>query len=525
MERKTLEQPQKSSYIKTLYNMWTRNLLLLLCCQWMMAAVLHAQREAVEYNEVSYFDFGDKMKDLYQKALRLRFKEAKTGLQSEISRNAYNLTPHYIDDYIDFWRLYINESNLEYKTLKEKKESRAAKLALGDDGSPYWLYTQAEVFLRWALVETKFGDESEIVKDLKRAYALIEENKKRFPDFISNKKTSGLIQMLAAALPLSRRNELGFKVSLKNGLDDVQTVISHAKKNPDYEFAEEVQIMYAVVLLLLGSDNPNHWKPIEASYLDHKSSPVAGYVLASMYINTGQSSKALLILDACPSGDDYYDMDYLTYLKGLCRLHKADNKASTFFNQYIKDHIGTHSGSHHVKDAYQKLAWSYLLQGDSKSYLSYMSEAAKKGEAVLEVDVLAQEEATAQSTPNINLLKARLYVEGGYYDNAAKELASVQETNLKNNNEKIDYHYLNARVMHFMKKYDDALTYYNNAINVQKNSTYHPACAAALYAATIYIYRKDNEKAKTYLYTCIKMSPAHFRASLHGQAQGYLAGL
>lgn len=481
-----------------------------------------AQREYGEFNEVAYFDFNEKLRGAYKSALRMRFKESKLVLQTEISRNTYNLMPEYIDDYVDFLEMYINENPYEYEQTKNKKKVRAAKLSTGDNGSPYYLYTQAELYFRWALAESKFGNDDDAAADLKTAFSLAEANLKKFPDFMPTRKTLGMLHILGTDLPANLRNGLTTKPSMKTGMEHIKAVMDYGVKYPNFEFSEETQILYVLLLLQIGTDNPDHWKLVNTSLLDYKTSPMATYCQAAMQIRLGYSSKALLILESQPKGEEYHSLDLLDYLMGLCKLYKMDHaNCITYMSSFLKKH----TGYFHVKDAQQKIAWAYLLKGDTKNYAYQIGRVAERGNTLLPIDALAQEEATSKQQPRLELLKAHLYYEGGYFDNALKEYTAISEGSLKTNREKIEYYYRLGSTYHKVRQYDNALKYYALAPLVEKNSTHYMACAAMLQLGIIYEYRKDPTKAKECYAACLKFNPTYYKGSLHGQAQGYLDAL
>ena len=52
-----------------------------------------------------------------------------------------------------------------------------------DEKSPFLLYTQAEIHLQWAFCKIKFGEYVSAAFEVKKAYSLLLNNQKKFPDF------------------------------------------------------------------------------------------------------------------------------------------------------------------------------------------------------------------------------------------------------------------------------------------------------------------------------------------------------
>lgn len=474
-----------------------------------------AQVRPSEFNEVAFFDFNQNLKKAYKYAMQMKFKDSKIILQQEKSRSPYNLMPHYIDNYVDFFRVFINGNPRDYKRLVQKKDMRLAKIKAGEASSPNYRYVQADIHLQWALANLKFGYNTEALKDLKSAYALLIENRKEFPNFILNKKALGTLYMLVGKLPTAIRRSAGLKGTVDQGLREYQAVIRHAQKYPEFEYGQETQILYALLLLHIETDDANAWKHVSTKYLDYKSNPMASFVLINMSLKTGKSSKALLFLQNLPKGEDYHQFHQFDYLKGVCFMHKMDSKAEAYFNNFLKNY----QGAHYLKSTYQKLAWLSLVKGNPSGYKNNMAKVKTVGASLLACDRLAEHEAKQSKIPNVNLLKAEIYFEGGYYDYSLKILNGLKESSFKDKEGLLAYYYWMARISHRSKRFDDAVKYYQKTVNVQKGSSHYYCANAALFEGMIWEYRKDYSKARDAYQACMKTNPSLFKQSIHGQAR------
>ncbi|MCH2042925.1 MAG: hypothetical protein MK212_02200 [Saprospiraceae bacterium] len=473
-----------------------------------------AQVRSSEFNEVAFFDFNQNLKKAYAHAMQMKLKDAKIILQQEKTRSPYNLIPHYIDNYIDFFRVFINGSPRDYKRLIQKKEMRLAKIKVGDKSSPNCRYIQAEIHLQWALVHLKFASNTEALKDLKSAYTLLIDNRKEFPDFILNRKALGTLYMIVGKLPTAIRRSAGLKGTIDQGLREYQSVIRYIQKYPDFEYGQETHILYALLLLHIETEDANAWKHINTTYLDYKSNPMASFILINMSLKTGKSSKALLFLQNLPKGDDYQSFHQFEYLKGLCLLHKMDTKAEVHFRNFLDDYEGTH----YLKATYQKLAWLSLINGNTSGYKNYMSKAKTEGASLLACDRLAAYEANQDRVPNVDLLKAEIYFDGGYYDYSLETLTALKESTFSDKEGMLAYNYWMGRISHRSKRFDDAVGYYQKTLSTQKGSTHYYYANAALFEGMIWEYRKNYSKAREAYQACMKTNPSLFKQSIHSQA-------
>lgn len=74
---------------------------------------------------------------------------------------------------------------------------------------------------------------------------------------------------------------------------------------------------------------------------------------------------------------------------GVAKLHRLDADAADYLEIYIKNF----KGRNYIKEAYQKLAWSYLANGNLTGYTLNMANVLKYGKDQLDEDKTAQKEA------------------------------------------------------------------------------------------------------------------------------------
>jgi len=72
----------------------------------------------------NYFKFTDLATDAYEKAISLRFDEAKIALSKLKSSEPENIIAYHIENYVDFFTVFINEEKDEFKQLEANKNKR-----------------------------------------------------------------------------------------------------------------------------------------------------------------------------------------------------------------------------------------------------------------------------------------------------------------------------------------------------------------------------------------------------------------
>jgi hypothetical protein len=147
------------------------------------------------------FDFNPNCVNAYQAALSLKKNLAVQLIEREKKANPDNIVPYFLENYTDFFELFLNEDPKLYQELKHKKKERLEKIGQGPDNSPLKKYMQSVIYLHWASVDIKFGNRITAGLGFRDALKTINENKKKFPDFSPNLMISGPVQITASTVP------------------------------------------------------------------------------------------------------------------------------------------------------------------------------------------------------------------------------------------------------------------------------------------------------------------------------------
>lgn len=467
------------------------------------------------------FDWTADAKAVYQKALHLRLSEAEALYQKAQKRAPQNLLLDFAADYIDFFKVFIDEKEGDYEVVLNRQAQRLKDLSDTKTASPYRLYCMAEIHLHQAMLRAKFEDYLGAFTSMRKAYKLLEKNKESYPDFISNSKTLGLMHAIAGTIPEEFRwgaRLLGFSGNIKEGLREMETVIAHIKKEPSFVFKEETQIMYAFLLLHVSNQPYRSWRVVQKMDLEPRESPVAAFVLATFALHTGQNDKAIAILETRAKGKAYHPFHYLDLLLGVAKLHRLDADAK----QYLLRYVQQHPGRHYLKEAYQKLAWEALLNGSSSLYDYYMKQLQKKGASAMAVDQKALKQAERKEEPHPDLLRAQLLFDGGYYERALNVIEELDPYSFKRPDQSIEWVYRRGRILHRLGYYDKAVAAYKQTLLIGSDSPFYYACNAALQIGRIYEYQSKWTEAAVYFKRCLELKPDSYRASLHQKAQAGL---
>ncbi len=466
------------------------------------------------------FDFNENCQTAYHTIIALKLEEGQALLSKEEKKHPENLIPLYLENYIDFLRIYTSDSRDLYNKLNGNRDLRLELLKQGDRNSPYFLFCAAEINMQWATMSIQFGDYLNALIGIRKAFKFLEENQLRYPEFKANKKSLGVLYALLGSVPDKYKwgvSLLGMEGNVDRGLTDLKELVEYGKKN-NYIYMEETVTLYAFLLFHLQNDMEKPWIVLKENGFPKADNLMTVFTTAHIGIYGKYNEEALRVLDNRPKGAEFATFPLLTYLTALGKLNKLSPDADSYFKKFLAEY----KGENHIKSAYQKIAWGYLLRGDTENYRHFIRKAATKGSNVVEADKQAQKEAESGRIPEIHLLRARLLFDGGYYQNASNEMKTLAQTTFQSPEEETEYLYRTGRIYHEWGKTDSALLYYSKAI--EKGSALHRYFAAnsALESGEIFEHRGDKEKALSFYHLCLTFDDHEYKNGIDQKAKAAL---
>ncbi|RYD93573.1 MAG: tetratricopeptide repeat protein [Sphingobacteriales bacterium] len=426
--------------------------------------------------------------EAYNAIFGLRLNEARALIREEKQQNPQNGITIMLENYVDYFSILTSDNKNDYAKMKERRSTRIDALEENDKNSPYYLYAQAEVYMQWGMLKGKYGDYMASASDLKKARGLLKDNVKKYPDFLPSYKNLALIEVVFGALPSSMKSIasfLGMKGNIQTGVNQLEKLRTQVQ-NTKYSFYSDEIVFFLCYMDIDVLHNKGNYSKLSGylATMDDKSL-LKGYLQGYVAYKTAHNNDAIAYLEKLPKGSQYTAMPAINYLLGNAKLCRMDTDANAFLGRYINEY----KGMNYIKDSYLKLAYFYLLNGDEAKYNNYIKLVRTKGYTVDEKDKQALKEAN-DTRPDIDLLKARLYFDGGYYTKALAELKDEKVNSFKIVRDKMEFYYRLGRVYERLDKPNEALANYQRTINLGRTSTYYFAANAALSMGTIYEKKK-----------------------------------
>lgn len=454
----------------------------------------------------------------YESILALEMDAATATLKSLKKEDPNNLAVYHLENYIDFFYLYLTEDEAVFNERLDNKDDRIEQLEKLPASSPWRNYAIAEVRLHWALIRLRFESYLPAFRDVNKAHKLLRDNAKKFPDFLPTYKDLGLLHAAVGSIPPQFKWGVELMSSLQGSIREGQREMTKALADKSSPFYRETAVLSALVQLHLANDSEAAWREVRRLNLKPTSNKLHCFVVANVAMRSGRNDLAIELLEAQPRGGSSMDFAYLDFMLGLAKLRKLDYGSRLYFQSFLF----RFNGQHFVKEAVQKIAWAELLRGREDLYRKRISEVTTKGNATAGGDLNASNEAAATTLPHQELLRARLLFDGSYYTRARHLMSQIDPKKLANNELKLEYYYRTGRILHGLKSYPAALSFYERTIAQGKDENAFFACNAALQAGLIQELLKNEQQAKRYYELCLSMSPDEYRLGLHIQAKAGL---
>jgi len=471
----------------------------------------------------SFADFlwNKNCRDAYTYTMQLKFDKAQILLEKEINENPNNTLTYFIENYSDYLKIQIGEEKVDFEKFKKNKEKRLEIIKDDKSKSPWYLYSQAEINLQWAANRLKFGEYFTAAFEMNKAYRLIQENTKKYPNFIPNKKSLGLLYTLIGSVPEQYNwilSIIGMEGNIKTGLTLMDEAIQEMKSDSDYSIMlEECYFLYAFLKMNLD----NNKKDLEKLLTELKDSDFLLLNFASSRIASklGQNDLAIYILENRKIDSDHYPFHYLDYLLGVNKQNKMDDECLVHFKNYLNNF----KGKNYKKSTLMRMSWHYHIRGDKEKYMLYKNRINSFEGKQVDADREAQSYYSDTKVPHVNLLKARLLFDGGYSDLAVEELEKINSVDfLKNSKNNLEYFYRYGRCMEQMNKHEVAIKYYKKTILSGQNEPYYFAAKSALQIGLLYEIDNNQEEAKRYFNICIEMEDHQYEQGIEQKAKAGL---
>lgn len=471
----------------------------------------------------SKFIYSHSLNEAQQHLAALRLTRAQQIVKAENIAFPDNVACDYLLLYIEFYKAMIHHNENGLAVFEKLKNSTHERIKSLSDENPAKLYLLGSIHLQGAFVKSIYNEYISAALEFRSAYQFLNQNHKKFPSYPTTYKDLGALQALLGTFPDSYKwiiSVAGLSGSFDEGIKMLHNYILHASKEPFIE-QQQAAIFYTLIQLNFGTDKNLAWNFYDRYSKDYAVNLMQNYVRAYVAGKCEHNDDAIAILQAKPISSDYEPVPYMDFLMGNALLNKLDLEGAIWLKKYIAFNPKKYS----VKESYQRLAWCALMQKDTLKFTVYHRLMQKSGRAPGSEEKLINADLVLGIYPNMQLVKARLLFDGGYYNKAEIMLNSMNPLVLSSKFQRIEYEYRYARIAHELKNWAKAIKYYGNTIEkAQKVDTYL-APNACLQLGLIYLNLHYNDNAKFYLNKVSEYKNYDYKSSIQQKAKAALLQL
>jgi tetratricopeptide (TPR) repeat protein len=478
----------------------------LIICLFLFPLICSAQREPTDWLTQP------KLAAAYTHALNLEVEEARKIISTQ------NSSEHnYIASLSDILELLLTEDEVAFERYEDAYERRLSNLEKIEPTAAS-LFVLAELRLQWAFVYLKFGHEVDAAWNIRQAYLLVQQCKKKFPSFIPIKKTSGVLEVMLGSVPDKYQwviSLFGMSGSVDKGLNDLREV----QEQSESLMLESSLLLYLIQGYILQetelavqglTDNLNHFP----------SNRLLLFFGASLAIKNSQSEKALSLLHKLEENKTGLPFTYSDYQFGEVYLHKGDY--SNAIKHYQK-FLNQYRGLNYVKDAHYKIGICFWLDGYLTEANTWFNKAKQEGKEATEADKYAARSLAETTLPNIKLSKIRYATDGGYYQEAKTLALTVSDNDLKSAKDKIEFVYRKARLYDKSGETEEAINFYIKTITQQGLENWYFAPNSCLQLGYILLNQKKVNDARRYFEKALSYKKHEYKNSIDSKAKSALA--
>lgn len=462
--------------------------------------------------------FTNNCEKAYTQLTALNIAEGKKWLHAAKAENPNNALPYFIENYLDFFQLFLNEEKSDYTSFKKNFDVRLKLIEQTSEKNPLHLYCKSVLYLHKAAIEIKFGEKINAAFSFRKAFLAIKQNQENHPDFQPNYLIYGPLKIAVGTVPKGYQwltGLFGMKGSIKEG----RSLMNQFFATDSYWhklLLNEALFYNAYLMFYIENKKEEVFEMLHQYHADVVNNHLLAYMMANLSLNHKKTTTALHIIQNRNPSSQYIQTPIWDFELGYAYLYQLNlEKAIYHFNLFLKNF----HGRFYVKDVYQKLAWCYYLRGDMQNAYKTMQQVLVKGATDSDADKKAWKDAKAGVWPNKLLLMARLYNDGGYHQEALQTLSGKTTNYFTSVADQLEFTYRIARIYDDLNKSDEAISFYKKAIQIGKNRSEYYASRAALQIGLIFEKKKDYANAIFYYQTCIDMEDHEYEDTLEQRAK------
>jgi hypothetical protein len=145
--------------------------------------------------------------------------------------------------------------------------------------------------------------------------------------------------------------------------------------------------------------------------------------------------------------------------------------------------------------------------------------ARVEGNETVEADKSAARTITGRERPATELLRARYFIDGGYFDKARTVLNAIQDQDLKSPKDRVEYFYRKARLEHGTDHIAAAKLFYQQVIDMSENEPWYFAPNSCLQMGYLSLQQDKATDAKVFFRKALSYKHHEYKNSIDSKAK------
>jgi len=388
-------------------------------------------------------------------------------LTVEIRRQPENYTAYFLKGLNHYIQTVFEENDSLDEVFLKRHNDFIDQIKDGEEHE-FRKYALAELYLQKGVIALRQSKYISGLLDLRRSYALLEDNLEEYPQFELTKKNYYILQALLSNVPESYRGLiefLGYKTDQYKALAELNTLQQALADEPEYGiFRKEVNLYRAVLMHGLTERYDEALQIIRDNTTDYKTNPVSCFIRGKMCLDSKKTHEAIDVLRHFAGADCPFP--YINYDLGNAYLYALDKRCLVHFAHYIRQN----SGSGLMNDTYLRIAWWGYINDDNELTDRWLGFMVDPNPSSREKDEIALKEAKLLKKTHPLLVKARLAFDGGFYEYCLDLLEEQKEEVAYDDFNKVRYLYQIARLHQDMNQYDEAISAFEEVVAMPFNN-------------------------------------------------------
>lgn len=419
-----------------------------------------------------------------------------------------------LENYYDFLVIQLRDEYPVYKELKKSRSHRMGYIQKQDNADPIWrAYCQAQTNLQWGIARVKLEFYTRGIWDTRLAFQQLEAIHESKPGFLPGSMSLGLLQTLIGAAPKSRGKwikMMGMEGNIFEGIDNL--ALSTKRTNP-FWYEAEMLLAYCEGYII---NDPNSGKRRLGRLRKERPTLLVDFINSIYLMKFRDTQQALEIINQRIENAPTYLKPHFHFLLGDALLRKGLYVDAIYHLKYFLFH---YKGMTLRKEANYKVSMAYYLDGNMEKADDYWVRTARLGYTFLSSDHYAQAKFEAGRYPNKLLFKARMFFDGGYYEEARLELKNFADQQQTTRQLATEFYYRKGRVEHAQGNLDLALANYKLCIENQAEDQWYFAPNAWLQSGYIYTKKAERELATKAFEMATEYPKNPYQESIDSQAK------